>query len=138
MSGLTNYGEDLLVTWMFTTDAAAAAARPTAWYVALHTEDPTETGAVGEVLLANDAAYTARKTVTFANPVAGRGMSLSTIQVSHTPDATAAPYTVTHASIWDAAAAGNCLIKGALPIPRTISNAAPLTFEIGEIIAAMD
>ena len=135
MSGLTNHGEDMLVTWMFTD--ATAPTRPTAWYVALHTEDPTETGAVGEVLVANDADYT-RKTVTFADPVAGSGMCLSEVQVSHTPASGATAYTVTHASIWDAATAGNCLMKGALPIPRTISNAAPLTFEIGEIIAAMD
>ena len=137
MSGLPSAGADLAVKWMFT-DADMTGLRPTAWYVALHTADPTEAGNVGEVLVANDAAYTGRKTVTFADPVAGSGMCLSEGQVSHTPDATATPYTVTHASIWTATTGGTCLIKGALPIPRTISNAAPLTFEIGEIIAAMD
>ena len=136
MSGLTSAGADLVVKWMFT-DADMTGLRPTAWYVALHTADPTEVGNVGEVLTANDADYT-RKTVTFADPVTGSGMCLSEVQVSHTPDASASPYTVTHASIWTAATGGTCLMKGALPIPRTISNAAPLTFEIGEIIAAMD
>ena len=134
MSGFTNHGEDLIVTWLFTTSTAT---RPTAWYVALHTADPTETGTIGEVLVANDADYT-RKTVTFDDPVAGSGMCLSDVQVSHTPASGASPYTVTHASIWDASTAGNCLMYGELPIPRTISNAAPLTFEIGEIIAAAD
>ena len=134
MSGLTNAGEDLLVTWMFTDTAVT---RPTGWFVALHTGDPGEDGSANEVLVANDADYT-RKTVTFADPVAGSGMCLSEGQVSHTPAVAASPYTVTHASIWTLASGGICLIKGALPIPRTISNAAPLTFEIGEIIAAMD
>ena len=137
MSGFTSAGADLVVTWMFT-DTDMTGLRPTAWYVALHTGDPTESGEENEVLVANDAAYTARKTVTFADPVAGSGMCLSEVQVSHTPDASASPYTVTHASIWTAATGGTCLMTGALPIPRTISNAAPLTFEIGEIIAAAD
>ena len=137
MSGLTSAGADLAVKWMFT-DADMTGLRPTAWYVALHTGDPTETGEENEVLVANDAAYTGRKSVTFADPVTGSGMCLSEAQVSHTPDASASPYTVTHASIWTAATGGTCLIKGALLIHRTISNAAPLTFEIGEIIAAMD
>ena len=137
MSGFTSAGADLVVKWMFT-DADVTGLRPTAWYVALHTGDPTESGEENEVLVANDAAYTARKTVTFADPVAGSGMCLSELQVSHTPDAGATPYTVTHASIWTHETAGTCLMKGALPIPRTVSNAAPLTFEIGEIIAAAD
>lgn len=137
MSGFTSAGADLVVKWMFT-DADMTGLRPTAWYVALHTGDPTESGEEDEVLVANDAAYTARKTVTFADPVAGSGTCLSELQVSHTPDAGATPYTVTHASIWTHETAGTCLMKGALPIPRTISNAAPLTFEIGEIIAAAD
>ena len=136
MSGLTNAGEDLLVTWMFT-DADMTGLRPVSWYVALHTDDPGEDGDANEVLIANDADYT-RKSVTFANPVTGSGMCLSEGQVSHTPAVAASPYTVTHASIWTLASGGICLMKGALPIPRTISNAAPLTFEIGEIIAAMD
>ena len=137
MSGFTSAGADLVVKWMFT-DADMTGLRPTAWYVALHTSDPNESGEENEVLVANDAAYTARKSVTFADPVAGSGMCLSELQVSHTPDAGATPYTVTHASIWTHETAGTCLMKGALPIPRTISNAAPLTFEIGEIIAAAD
>ena len=137
MSGFTSTGADLVVRWMFT-DADMTGLRPTAWYVAPHISDPTESGEENEVLVANDAAYTARKTVTFADPVAGSGMCLSELQVSHTPDAGATPYTVTHASIWTAATGGTCLMKGELPIPRTISNASPLTFEIGEIIAAAD
>jgi hypothetical protein len=132
MSGLTNYGENLLTTWMFTTTAAT---RPTAWYVALHTADPTEVGNVGEVTVGTDANY-ARKAVTFANP--SNGQSLSAAQVAWTVAAGSAGYTVTHASIWDALTGGNCLMKGQLPVQRVQAANDVLVFAIGEVIAAMD
>jgi hypothetical protein len=132
MSALTNYGENLLLDWMFT---AGAATRPTAWYVALHTADPTEVGTTSEVLVGSDSAYT-RKTVTFA--AASGGQSLSTLQVAHTPAVAAGSYTVTHVSICDAATAGNDLMKAALLVPRLISNANPLVIAAGDIVAALD
>ena len=131
---LSNFAENLLLDWMFTADAPTAAARPTAWYVALHTGDPGETGA-NEVLVATDADYV-RKAVTFG--AASSGANASTAQVSWTVDAASAGYTVTHASIWDAETAGNCLISGALTSPRTLAALGVLTFEIGEVIAALD
>jgi hypothetical protein len=134
MSGLTNFAEDLLTKWLFTTTAAT---RPTAWFVALHTADPTETGAVGEVEVSTDADYV-RKSITFDDPVSGSGQVLSDSAVSWTVAAGSAGYTVTHASIWDASTAGNCLMKGALPISRVLAASGVLTFAIGEVIAAMD
>lgn len=133
MSGLTNFGEDLLVTWMFTTSAAT---RPTAWFVALHTGDPGETGADDEVVVGTDADYV-RKAITFDDPVSGSGQCLSDAAVSWTVDTGSAGYTVTHASIWDAETAGNCLMKGQLPVARTLVADGVLTFAIGEVIAAM-
>lgn len=132
MSALTNYGENLLLNWMFTTGAAT---RPTAWYVALHTADPTEVGTTSEVLVGSDSAYT-RKTITFGTATVGQ--SLSTLQVAHTPAVAAGSYTVTHISICDAATAGNVLIKGALLVPRLIDNANPLVIAAGDIVAALD
>lgn len=134
MSGLTNHGEDLLCTWLFTTTAAT---RPTAWYVALHTGDPGEVGSANEVVVGTDADYV-RKSVTFADPVASSGQVLSNASVSWTVNSGSAGYTVTHASIWDASTAGNCLMKGQLPVSRTLAASGVLTFAIGEIIAAMD
>ena len=128
---LSNFAENLLLNWMFT---AGTAARPTAWYVALHTADPGETGA-SEVLVATDADYV-RKAVTFG--ASASGANASTSQVSWTVDTASAGYTVTHASIWDAVSAGNCLISGALTSPRTLAALGVLTFEIGEVIAALD
>jgi hypothetical protein len=134
MSGLTNYGEDLLVTWMFTTSAAT---RPTAWFVALHTGDPGETGASSEVTVGTDADYV-RKAITFADPVASSGQILSDAQVSWTVAAGSSGYTVTHASIWDAVTGGNCLMKGQLPVQRVLAANGVLTFAVGEVVAAMD
>ena len=132
MSAFTDFAENLLLNWMFTTGTAV---RPTAWYIALHTADPTETGAVSEVLVAADSAY-ARKAVTFGASTGGQ--SLSTLQVAHTPAVGATAYTVTHISVCDALTTGNVLMKGALLVPRTIDNANPLVLAIGDIVAALD
>ena len=134
MSALTNYAEDLLLTWLFT---ASSATRPSAWYVALHTGDPGETGASSEVVVGTDADYV-RDQITFDDPVASSGQVLSDVAVSWTVDAVSAGYTVTHVSIWDAVTAGNCLMKGALPVPRALAANQVLTFSIGDIIAALD
>lgn len=132
----TTYGENLLLNWALT---AGVATRPTAWFAALHTDDPTETGSVNEVLLANDAAYTAiagRKSVTFTT--ATTGISSNVAGIAHTPDATASAYTVKHISIWDSQSGGNCLMYGQLQVAKTIDNANPLALNIGDIIAALD
>lgn len=134
MSGLTNYSETLLLQWLLT---ATATTRPTAWYVALHTADPTETGAANEVVTGTDADYV-RKTLTFANPVADSGQIVSTVAASWTVDVASGGYTVTHISIKDALTAGNTLFKGSLPVPRALTANQVLTFSIGDIIAALD
>jgi hypothetical protein len=129
----SNDGEDLLVTWAFTTSSAT---RPTAWYVGLHTADPGETGA-NEVVVGTDADYI-RKSITFADPVAASGQCVSDSAVSWTVATGSGGYTVTHASIWTAATAGTCIIAGELPVARVLVADGVLTFNIGEVIAALD
>lgn len=133
MSGLTNYSEELLLKWLLT---ASAATRPTSVYVALHTADPTETGAVSEVTTGMDSAYV-RKQVAFSDPVSGSGQvaSNATYAVSWTSNGT---YTVTHISLWDASTSGNCLFKGSLPVARSLVPTNVLSFTTGDIIAALD
>jgi hypothetical protein len=128
----TNFGEDLLLKWAFTDSAVT---RPTTWFVALHEGDPGETGVDNEVVVGTDADYV-RKAVTFADPVDGQALSDSA--VSWTVEAGSAGYTVTHGSIWDAATDGNCLIKGQLPVARALVAGGILTFNVGEVIAALD
>lgn len=132
MSAFTNYGETLLLKYMFTTEALT---RPTAWYVALHTGDPGEVGTANEVVVGTDADYV-RKSLTFTTPTADQAPSASA--VSWTVNSGSGGYTVTHISICDASTSGNVLMKGALAVPRVLVANGVLTFEIGEIIAALD
>ena len=129
---IANYGENLILDWFLT---AAAVTRPAAWYVALHSADPTEDGTVGEQTAVADANYI-RQAVTIG--AAASGQSLSTTAVSYTPDAAAADFTVSYLSIWDASTAGNCLMYGAMQVSRTINNANPLSIAIGDLVAALD
>ena len=131
----STYGENLLLNWVFTATGTA----PVALFAALHTGDPTETGAIDEVLVADDAAYTTaagRKSLTYTTSTIGQCSNVA--EVSHTPDGTATAYTVTHVSIWDAQTAGNCLMYGTLQVARTIDNANPIVLAIGDIVAALD
>lgn len=132
MSALTNHGENLGLNFLFNTETVT---RPTAWYVALHTEDPTEAGNVGEVVTGTDADYV-RKSITFG--AESGGQVLSTNQVSWTVNSASAGYTVTHISICDAASAGNVIAKGALLASRTLAANDVLTFNVGEIVASLD
>lgn len=134
MSALSNYAETLLLKWLFT---ASSATRPTQWYLALHTGDPGEAGSSSEVTTGQDSAYV-RKALTFADPVTDSGQIVSTAAASWTVNSGSAGYTVTHLSIKDASTSGNTLIKGALPVPRTLAANQVLTFNIGDIIAALD
>lgn len=132
MSALTDYAEDLVLSWLLTT---ATPTRPTTWFVALHKGDPGETGANAEVAGGDDADYV-RKAVTFDAPSAGQ--SASSTEVTWTVAAASGGYTVTHASVWTESTGGNCLIKGQLIASRTLAPNGVLTFSIGEIVASAD
>ena len=132
MAALTDTGELLVLAWLLTTGTAV---RPTAWYVALHTADPTETGAVAEVTTGIDANYI-RKSITFATPASGQ--DLSNASVSWTVNSGSGGYTVTHVSIWTQATAGICLLKGELLAYRALVANGVLTFNSGDIVAAAD
>lgn len=132
MSGISNYAENLLLTWLFTTDPAT---RPTGWHVSLHTADPGETGSSAEVTVGTDASY-ARKSITF--DTAASGAIPSDAAVTWTVNAGSAGYTVSHIAIWDAATSGNCLMKGPLPVARALSASQVLTFSAGDIVATLD
>jgi len=129
----TTDGANLVLNWLFT---AKKALRPTAWAVRLHTANPTVTGAVAEVLTANDANYTTGTgiNVTFG---AASGMQVaSTLAVTHTP-ASATPYVISHLSIWSTATPAVPLTFVQLVVPRTVSSADPLAISIGDIIEAL-
>lgn len=104
MTDLTDHSENLMLDWLMT---AGAATRPTSWYVALHTADPGETGATGEL---SGNGY-ARQSAAFT--VVGSTAD-NDADIVFGPNTTTPWGTVSHASIWDAVSGGNCLWKGAL------------------------
>lgn len=118
----TNYAENLTVTHLLT---ATAVTRPSAWYVALHTSDPGEDAAVGE--LAGNG-YT-RQSATFAVTAS---VASNDNLITFGP-ATAGWGSVTHFSLWDAATGGNPLYKGALDTARTIETDDSLVIAIGAL-----
>lgn len=116
MSELTTYGENKAATDLLGTGT---------FYIALHSADPTETGAVAELAAANGYA---RQSATFT--IVGDTAD-NDAQVQFGP-ATADQGTVTHFTIWDAVTAGNCLVYSPLDASRAWSSGT-LTFAAGAI-----
>jgi hypothetical protein len=129
MSALSNYAEKLLLDWLMT---AGAATRPTAWYLALFTAAPSDSGGGTEV---SGAGY-ARQTIAFAAATSGAGTTDNTGLVSFT--ASGGNYgTVTHVGIFDASTSGNLLWWGAMTASRTINDGDTLEFAIGAVDLTM-
>jgi hypothetical protein len=125
MAALSDYAEKLLLDWAMTTGAAT---RPTAWYVALYTAAPSDSGGGTQV---STGGY-ARQSVTFAAATSPGGTTSNTNTVSFT--ASGANYgTVTHIGIFDALTAGNLLWHGAMTASKTVNDGDTLEFSIGNI-----
>lgn len=129
MTAFTNHAEDLVMDWVFTNGAVT---RPTAWYVALHTADPTETGAVGEL---SGNGY-ARQSVTFS--ASSGGATSNSGSLTFGPNASSNWGSVSHVSVWDAVTAGNCLAYGALSSPVTINVGDSLVISAGNLDITLD
>jgi hypothetical protein len=125
MAALSDYAEKLLLDWSMTTGSAT---RPTAWYVALYTAAPSDSGGGTQV---STGGY-ARQSVTFAAATSPGGTTSNTNAVSFT--ASGANYgTVTHIGIFDALTAGNLLWFGAMTASKTVNDGDTLEFSIGNI-----
>jgi hypothetical protein len=125
MAALSDYAEKLLLDWAMTTGSAT---RPTAWYVALYTAAPSDSGGGTEV---STGGY-ARQAVTFGAASSPGGTTSNTGAVSFT--ASGANYgTVTHIGIIDNASGGNLLWHGALTASKTVNDGDTLEFSIGNI-----
>lgn len=125
MSALSDYAEKLTLDWLMTNGAAT---RPTAWYVALYTVAPSDSGGGTEVAVGGYA----RQSVTFGAAASPAG----TMSNSNAPSFTAsgASYgTVTHIGIFDAVTAGNLLWHGALATSKLVDDGDTLEFAIGNI-----
>jgi hypothetical protein len=125
MAALSDYAEKLLLDWAMTTGSAT---RPTAWYVALYTAAPSDSGGGTEV---STGGYT-RKSVTFDAATSPGGTTSNTGAVSFT--ASGANYgTVTHIGIFDNSTGGNLLWHGSLTASKTVNDGDTLEFSIGNI-----
>lgn len=125
MSALSDYSEKLLLDWMMTTGAAT---RPTAWWVALYTAAPSDSGGGTEV---TGAGYS-RKSVTFDAASTPGGTTSNSNAVTFT--ASGGNYgTVTHIGIMTASTGGNLLWHGALTASKIVNDGDTLEFSIGNI-----
>ena len=110
---LTNAFETSTLSYLLTTGSVT---RPTAWYVALFTSDPTDTGAAGTEV--SGFGYT-RTAVTFSVT----GDTASNTAGVEFPAATGGDWgTVSHIGIMDASSGGNMIIHSALTVAKAISD----------------
>jgi hypothetical protein len=125
MAALSDHAEKLILDWMMT---AGAATRPTAWYVALYTAAPSDSGGGTEL---SGSGY-ARESVTFAAATSGTGTTSNTGAVVFTADG-GDWGSVTHMGIHDAVSGGNLLWHGALAAAKTVADGDTLEFAVGNI-----
>jgi hypothetical protein len=125
MAALSDHAEALLLDWLMTNGSAT---RPTAWYVALYTAAPSDSGGGTEV---SGSGY-AREAVTFAAATSPGGTTSNTGAVSFT--ASGGDWgSITHIGIHDASSGGNLLWHGAMTASKTVADGDTLEFSIGNI-----
>lgn len=130
MAGLSNYGENLVLTWLLTTSSAT---RPTTWYVALYTVAPGEGTSGTEV---SGGSY-ARQAVTFTVSGTSPTQAANSSAVEF-PAATASWGTVVAAAIVDASSAGNIIAFADLTASKTIDSGDVLRFNASTLVVTLD
>ena len=122
---LTNAFETHTLKYLLTTDSVT---RPTAWYVALFTSDPTDTGSAGtEVSTGTGYARTAAAfTVT--------GDTASNSGAVEFPAASGGNWgTVSHIGVMDAATGGNMIVHAALTTSKAINDGDVFRIPTGDL-----
>lgn len=130
MAGFTNYTEDLVLDWLLTT---ATATRPTAWYVALYTVAPGESGGGTEV---SGTSYV-RTAVSFSVTGTAPTTAANSAAVEF-PTAGGSWGTVVAAGIFDASTAGNLLAFADLTASKAVSTGDVLRFNTGALTVTLD
>ena len=124
----TNGFETHVLNYLFT---ATSVTRPTAWYLGLHTADPTESGSSSNELSGN--GYT-RKVVSWTVS----GNNCSNTSAVEFPTATGSWGTVTHVSVMDASTGGNMIASSALSVSKAVTSGDVLRFNAGELDINLD
>jgi hypothetical protein len=121
---ISNYGELKMLDAVFN-NVSFVVAQP---YVKLHTGDPGEDG------LLLPATEATRKALSVSAAVAGAVTSDADL----TWTSVAASETYSHVSVWDAAAAGNCLWSGPLTASKAVIAGDTFTIPIGSLTVSLD
>lgn len=130
MAGLSNFAEDLVLDWLFTT---ATATRPTSWYVALYTVAPGESGGGTEV---SGGSY-ARQSATFAVSGTAPTQAANSAAIEF-PTATANWGTIVAAGVLDASTSGNLIAFADLTASKTIQSGDVLRFNADTLTITLD
>lgn len=127
MSTFSDYSENLVLTWLFTTESAT---RPTAWYVGLFTSAPSDAGGGTEV---TGNAYARKATGTLT--VSGTSPTLCTNSSAIEFAAASGGNwgTITYAAVFDSLTSGNMLGWAALTTSRTINDGDILRIPAGDL-----
>lgn len=128
----TSYSSREIIRLNFTTTALAA--RPTGWYVRLHTGDPGVDGTANEVTGATDPNYAATAVTWNEEEISGITRVSNDAEVAFPASGGVSSYNVQFITIWSAASGGNCLARLPLVPARAVAPAGILRFPIGEII----
>lgn len=134
--GFTDYLEGKIIDLTLRGQAFSA---PTTVWVALHTAAPSDASpSTGEV--AGNGYARVAITATTANWTAhgASGPADNGGAITFPACSTAQWGSVTHASIWDANAAGNCLYVGALTVAKTVGVGDTFSFATGAFDITLD
>lgn len=126
MAAASDYVENLSLNWLLTTSAAT---RPSAWYVALFTTDPTDAGTGTEV---TGGSY-ARKAVTF-NVTNDTAVNAANVLFD---TATASWGAISHVAVYDAATGGHLLFHGAASSTKQIDTGDAYLISAGNLSVVM-
>lgn len=130
MAGFTNYAENLVLNWVFTTQSAT---RPTSWYVALYTVAPGEGGGGTECSGTSYARQSASFSVTGTAPT-----TASNSAAVEFPTAGGSWGTIVAAAILDASTSGNMIAFADLTTSKTIDTGDVLRFNTGALTITLD
>lgn len=130
MAGFTNYAENLVLTWTFTSSSAT---RPTSWYVALYTVAPGESGGGTECTGTSYVRQSATFTVTGTAPT-----TASNSVAIEFPTAGGSWGTIVAAAILDASTSGNMIAFADLTTSKTIDTGDVLRFNTGALTITLD
>ena len=127
---LTNAFETHTLQYLLTTDSVT---RPTAWYIALFTSDPTDTGSAGTEV-STGTGY-ARTAVTFTVS----GDTASNSAGVEFPAASGGNWgTVSHIGVMDASSGGNMIVHSALSVAKAINDGDVFRIPTGDLDITLD